>query len=444
MPAASVVELQTLSAPSLGPVPRPSRAVVIAAFALALLAIWWHGPLLDLHIYRLGGQSVRHGGDDLYQMRDQATQLPFTYPPFAALLFAPLAVLAEPAAAVLMTVLTVLAAIRLAGLVVGQFELSVPRQTRMAGVVLIALLASEPVISTVLFGQVNLILLALIAQAWFRPYGRWALIGLGVAAGIKLTPAIFILGLFARGRWRDGLRASVAAAATLLIGAIYLGRPTHTFFLGGQGFSDTRIGGTAFISNQSLNGVLWRWSGFGGQRLLWIILAVAVVATSMWTARILHAAGQSMLAFCVVALAGLMASPVSWTHHWVVAVPLSAALIQPFLTNLPRRPRGVPAAPRTVMARIRPYWRPVLAAGWLGISCSWAIWMVPRGNDGEYHQTFVDFLVGNAYLELAIVTVAALAGYAAHLRAADRRAAGSVVEGADDDREKDSSAAALF
>jgi alpha-1,2-mannosyltransferase len=61
--------------------------------------------LVDLHVYRMGGYAVLHDMP-LYSFR-YAGQLPFTYPPFAALVFTGLAWLPWGAAAVLITAATV-------------------------------------------------------------------------------------------------------------------------------------------------------------------------------------------------------------------------------------------------------------------------------------------------------------------------------------------------
>ena len=370
-------------------VSRPPTGVVVAVSAAALLAVWWHGPLLDLHIYRLAGLSARHGGDDLYAFRDGATGLPFTYTPFAAFSFVPLAAISEQIAAVLITALSVAAAVRLSGLIADQLALAAGQRSRAAGTLLIAVTASEPVISTVLFGQINLIVFALAAEAVLRPVNRWGAIGLGVAAGIKLTPAIFILGLFVCGRWREGLKAAAAAAGTVVIGAVYLGRPTVTFF-SGTGFRDTRIGGTSYLSNQSLNGLLWRVTGPGGHGRWWIALAVVVVVAALWSARVFAARADALSGMASMALAGLLISPVSWSHHWVGAVLIATTLF-------------------------RIHRRPIVAGCWLLITSSWMIWLVPHGGDVEYQHTLAQLLLGNAYVELGLATVIVLTGHAVRL-----------------------------
>ncbi|MGW7530383.1 glycosyltransferase 87 family protein [Streptomyces sp. NPDC054783] len=67
--------------------------VCLASFAVLLGAQRAaHVSMIDLMVYRAEGATVRDSGD-LYALRATAAHLPTTYPPFAALLFTPLALL---------------------------------------------------------------------------------------------------------------------------------------------------------------------------------------------------------------------------------------------------------------------------------------------------------------------------------------------------------------
>lgn len=73
----------------------------------------------------------------------------------------------------------------------------------------------EPVFQTLLFGQINLALACLVLAGLTRPSGaRWKGAAVGVAAGIKLTPALFIAYLLLRGRHREAGTAAAAFAGT--------------------------------------------------------------------------------------------------------------------------------------------------------------------------------------------------------------------------------------
>ena len=362
----------------------------LAAVLLGLLALWHRGQLLDLHIYRLAGRSI--GTDRLYDFRDPQSGLPFTYPPFAGVLFSAFGLVSEGAAAIVMTVASALAATALAGLVARRLPLD--RSWWPAATVLVLAIgaAGEPVQSTIEFGQVNLVLFLLVAWAVLLP-GRLPAIGLGVAAGIKLTPAIFIVGLFLTGRPREGWVATASALATVGVGAAVLPRSTVAFF-GGAGFSAQRIGTPQFIANQSLNGLWWRLFGPGGSPVLWAVSAGLVLVAGLFGARRSARRQDQLAALAILAVTGLLVSPISWGHHWVPVMVIVPVLLRPLLGPDPFRPGRWPGY--------------LLAAGWLAVTADRLIWQLPRGADQEYHESFWVFLGASSYVELGLLTLLAL------------------------------------
>ena len=352
--------------------------IVGVATGLALLAVFLHGELMDLRVYRMAGAAALTGADDLYRLADPATGLPFTYPPFAALLFAPLAVIGRRPAEVLLTVGSVLALGRVC-LLLPALPVRRPTVLALAGV-------CEPVLSTLLLGQINLVLMALVLTTMLSPRssGLW----LGVAAGIKLTPAVFIVGLWAIGRRREALQATVTALITVLVGAIALPASSWSFWTG-TGFDPSRVGGVAYISNQSLNGALWRLVGSGGSALWWVLLSAVVVVVGYRALRAQHRAGSPVGGVAVLALVGLLISPVSWSHHWVWAVVVVVALISPRdgALLMPRR---------------------IVAGGWLAALGTWTVWWAPHGRDREYGADLWQQLTGQAYLLLALASLVVL------------------------------------
>ncbi len=361
---------------------RPGHhAVVLAVAVLALLAVHLHGELLDLRIYRMAGAAALTGHDALYRLADPASGLPFTYPPFAALLFAPLAAIGRRPAEVVLTVGSVLALARVCLLLPARL---VP--ARRPFVVALAVVC-EPVLSTLLLGQVNLVLLVLVLTTMLVPRtsGFW----LGVATGIKLTPAVFVVGLWALGRRREAVQAAVTAVGTVAVGAVALPASSWAFWTG-TGFDATRVGGVAYISNQSLDGAIWRLTGPGGSLPWWLLLSVATAALGYRALREQDRFGTPVGTVAVLALVGLLLSPVSWSHHWVWAVVVVAGLLVP---------RSGPPLLR----------RQVVAAGWLVALGSWTLWWAPHGRDREYGADLWQQLTGQAYVLLALATLVVLA-----------------------------------
>ncbi|MFI7383432.1 glycosyltransferase 87 family protein [Streptomyces sp. NPDC049813] len=278
-------------------------------------------PMADTLVYRAEGASAANGGADLYGFTVTAWHLPATYPPFAALLFIPTAWPPLPVlkAAVLLGNIALTGALvhhacRLAGL----------RPTRAT----VCLLTSgalwlEPVFQTVLFGQINLALAVLVLWDLNRPPGaRGKGLALGIAAGIKLTPAVFIGYLFLTGRRKEAARATAAAAGTVLLGAAVLPYASVEFWTR-RIFETGRVGKAWIVDNQSLQGLVARALHTAEPGALWAVPAVLVALAG------LRAAGRARTearGVTLIAFTALLVSPISWTHHWVWCVPLLAVL----------------------------------------------------------------------------------------------------------------------
>ncbi|MEV0038083.1 glycosyltransferase 87 family protein, partial [Streptomyces sp. NPDC050804] len=228
-------------------------ALSLAAFAT--LCVARHIPMADTLVYRAEGAAVV-GGTDLYGFTVTRWQLPATYPPFAAILFVPTTWLPVDALKVVFVIgnvallaLFVRLSWRFAGLPAGPVPLLV---AVAAGLWL------EPVFQTVLFGQINLALACLVLWDLSRPeHALGKGFALGVAAGIKLTPAVFIVYLLVTGRVRAGLTALSSLTATVLLGVLVLPQASDEFWTR-RVFETSRVGKAWIIDNQSLQGLLAR------------------------------------------------------------------------------------------------------------------------------------------------------------------------------------------
>lgn len=327
----------------------------------------------DLDVYRFGGERV---GSGLYDGLDAGTDLPFTYPPFAALLMVPFAALPPVLVAGLWAAANVAA-------LVGVLRLLLPRvQHDLVVVLATGCLLLEPVWASLSFGQVNLLLMLLVVYDVLRPDRRSAGLLLGVAAGIKLTPLVFVVLLVLAGRRVPAVRAVAAFAGTVLLGLVVAWRDAATYWTETL-WDPSRIGGLAFSSNQSVNGVLTRLLGHEPPTLLWFLVAgslsgVLLVLGAVWWRR-----GDPDLALVLGALAMLLASPVSWTHHWVWAAP--------GLVVLARRSRPV-------------------AVAWGLLFVSVCTWWPPHREDRELTWGPLAQLVGNAYVWAALLLAVWIAG----------------------------------
>jgi alpha-1,2-mannosyltransferase len=286
-----------------------------------------HGDF-DLQVYA-GAMHSWAGGVPLYDYVHPGTAYGFTYPPFAALTMLPLAVvpLGVAHALLLAADAAVITATTwwLAARVAPRYGWSTWYATACA-VPLVCLL--EPVRDTVGFGQVNLLLVALVVLDLeaLRRGSRWAGIGVGLAAAVKLTPAVLVV-LLAAHRPRAALNA-VAVGALATVAAFVVAPGTSLEFWGSALFDTSRVGRTDFAANQALSGVLARLDDSATRPLVpWLVLVAVVGVVGLRRAVGAVRAGDDLAGLALVGLTGALVSPISWTHHLWWVVPAIAVLL---------------------------------------------------------------------------------------------------------------------
>jgi alpha-1,2-mannosyltransferase len=296
--------------------------LALVAAAVAVLAYQHNtGWMYDARVYRTGGAAALHGLD-VYADVPPA----FTYTPFAALLFVPLSFLSLSAIGLVLTAISLLCLEAAVWLVMpGRGR---GKAALWAGTCVLAIWL-DPVSLTLLLGQVNLVLLLLVLADLSLPDGsRWKGVGIGLAAGIKLTPALFAVYLALTGRVRAAAVAAGTFAATVAIGFAVLPADAIRYW-GGTFLDSSRVGDPQNVRSQSLRSLLVRWAHTThGVDPVWLALAVAVAAAALALAVRAHRRGDELLAMCVCATAILLVSPITWQHHWVWMVPTLVWLVR--------------------------------------------------------------------------------------------------------------------
>jgi alpha-1,2-mannosyltransferase len=327
-PAAATTRRRAISLKAAGPV----LLVLSVAGRLAWTYRAPHGAnFVDLHVYVYGSATIDHVGSLYhYTYADQTPNfpLPFTYPPFAAIVFYPLHLLPFGLVAFCWQIGTIAALYgvvrlsqRLLGVAAGEGHRLAMLWTGLA-------IWLEPLRSTFDYGQINvlLVLAALFAVYSTRSWLSGLLVGL--AAGVKLTPAITGLYFVGARRWGAAVFSAVVFFATVAVSALVIPDETRYYFTD-LIFKTDRVGPMCTIFNQSWRGGVCRIVGHDPGFSPPVVIGIAVIAILSFLAwRALNAGGTDRLGtLLVVELFGLLVAPISWTHHWVWLVPLMIWLL---------------------------------------------------------------------------------------------------------------------
>ncbi|MFD4351769.1 glycosyltransferase 87 family protein [Nocardia sp. NPDC058518] len=343
---------------------------------------------IDLQVYRLGIEAMRDGAD-MYGQLPKTTigiGLPFIYPPFAAIALAPFALLPWGTAKILYVVVSIAAVAWTLYLVARRYH---PDRKQAALLVTACALPLamllEPVRSTIDFGQVNLLLMVLVATDCLLPktrYPRGMLIGL--AAAIKLTPAAFVLYFLVRKDYKAAATAAGTGAIATIASFAFLPTESTRYWFGGLG-NVSGLSGSAFHTNQSIQAVMARLHITGLPfDALWLVLGALLLVLVVAAMR--KAADAPAIALSLNAVFTLLLSPISWSHHWVWIAPALLAMVC--------HARTLPVSS---------------ARGWyataVGVAAVFVIAphsFLPDGEHRETSWTWDQHIIGDTYVWLAV------------------------------------------
>ena len=287
----------------------------------------WQPSTIDLQVYVYAVKDML-AGRDIFATTTPFWRLYFIYPPIAAILMTPLAIGPYVFWQVVWT----------GGLVWAQQSVlkrcGAPRGWKLGLLGIAVVLAVEPIRTTLGYGQVNTMLMALIVADLLpdRPGQRRRIpqgILIGLAAAIKLTPALFVIFMFLIGKRRAAITAIISFAVFTGIGAILLFGESVVFF-GGLSGGDTRTASPLYTGNQSLLGVFFRLGDSSrtttvlGLAVAGVLAVLGCLVAAYWWAN-----NEKVFAVAIVGITTCLASPLSWTHHYVWILPLGMAVLSP-------------------------------------------------------------------------------------------------------------------
>jgi alpha-1,2-mannosyltransferase len=280
----------------------------------------------------------------------------YIYPPFFAVAMAPLTLLPYHAANLAwfcfntaLLAVSVMLLVRIARAMTDAPE-DAPLGVLAVAVVFVCL-NFFPTVRAMQCGQVGPLLLFLLSAALalcLAPEGgsarRDALAGacLALAAAIKLTPIVLIAWLAWAGRRRVAAWSLAWLAGFTALAVVVAGWGNHLLYI--RGFLPSLARGAATYANQSVNGFLNRMltdrsvAAFDFSEepaLVWWgtrLAAVALLGASFWMTRPRgdarqRPARQLAPGYGLIVLSMLLTAPISWEHHYVLALLPLAIMI---------------------------------------------------------------------------------------------------------------------
>lgn len=366
-------------------------SLLLLPFIISKGQLWPYEPnTIDLRVYHLAVTDMVNGRD-IYLTSTPGDNLKFIYPPIAAILMTPLLLGPYVMWQVIWTI------VGTGALIVVLRRARVPRGLVLGVLAAALVLAMEPIRTTVGYGQVNTMLMALVVMDLLpdepghtRRIPHGALIGL--AAAIKLTPLLFVVFAVLIGRRRLAVMATTSFAVFTFIGFL-LQPPQSKEFWTGLGKGEVNTAGPIYVGNQSMTGAMTRW--FAEDRttiIAALLLGFAVAGLATLVAAFWWRRGEKVFAVGLVGLATCLASPLSWTHHHVWAAVLLVAV---------------------TLRSTLPAWSVWLGRAWMvWIALCLPLAVLPYGSHKEVQYTLGQKLVGNLGPTLGTILVLGLVAHA--------------------------------
>lgn len=411
----------------------------------------------DVYVYWYALNNWFSGNSlyDWYALPDYK-MYPFTYPPFGAWALSPLTWFDYETAARLMIMAIALQTAVIVALVGRSLGWSWGSAFAIAPwAAILVQQCLEPFTQSVGFAQVNTAMMALVMiDVAAPPSWKGRGVASGLAAAIKLTPAIAVLIFLLRRQWRSAITMVVTSLAVTLLSWVISPGESARFFFDAM-WDPQRAGDAYYTSNQNLKGFVARalpenaWSiawaitvALALVAAVWLCLRIQAAATSVVTPYVisddaapgpLNAAAPAtgatvsaasaalaapagdavelaasdavattpaapvlpenlatLLTAAVIMTLGLLVSPITWSHHWVWGLASVVALIAVAL-RLKSAPLAALALVQGALFIMAPHW-------WFS-----------HGQVNELHWNVAEQLVGSSYTLAAIASGVALA-----------------------------------
>lgn len=251
----------------------------------------------DVYVYWYALNNWFSGNSlyDWYALPDYK-MYPFTYPPFGAWALSPLTWFDYETAARLMIMAIALQTAVIVALVGRSLGWSWGSAFAIAPwVAILVQQCLEPFTQSVGFAQVNTAMMALVMiDVAAPPSWKGRGVASGLAAAIKLTPAIAVLIFLLRRQWRSAITmVATSLAVTLLSWVISPGESARFFF--DAMWDPQRAGDAYYTSNQNLKGFVARALPENAWSIAWAITVALALVAAVWLCLRIQAAATSVV-----------------------------------------------------------------------------------------------------------------------------------------------------
>ncbi len=251
----------------------------------------------DVYVYWYALNNWFNGNSlyDWYALPDYK-MYPFTYPPFGAWALSPLTWFDYETAARLMIMAIALQTAVIVALVGRSLGWSWGSAFAIAPwAAILVQQCLEPFTQSVGFAQVNTAMMALVMiDVAAPPNWKGRGVASGLAAAIKLTPAIAVLIFLLRRQWRSAITmVATSLAVTLLSWVISPGESARFFF--DAMWDPQRAGDAYYTSNQNLKGFVARALPENAWSITWAITVALALVAAVWLCLRIQAAATSVV-----------------------------------------------------------------------------------------------------------------------------------------------------
>lgn len=315
-------------------------AVVATISVIVYLSVWGRRYGMDLQIYRDALNSWGSGKNP-YLATFTQSHLAFTYPPFALLALSPLTWASFPVTQWLLWTTSVAVATGSIVLVLRDMGAEVTQRLLCKAFAwsCVSVIVLEPARSGIDYGQIEFILMFIVMADLLVMASPYRGIGIGLAAAVKLTPLAFVIVLVVSRDLKSVVRATVSFLAWTALSWVFWPGLSRVYWFHDVSYP-ARVGTIAYGGNQSWYAILHRPPfPASGSGIAWLLLSLITLAVSSFIAWRCVTIKRKAPAIVSIALAGLLISPISWTHHWIWVLLIPALIVCRRSSDVPQSVR---------------------------------------------------------------------------------------------------------